>query len=68
MTEAEVGLLKQSYSKWIKEWRQRRKSCLEAIDQVCEAMEKKRKVFMEELGLEDDPEDIQVYIQQMQLF
>lgn len=37
-----------------KEWRKRKRGCMEIIDMVSEGLEKKPKEFIEDLGLETD--------------
>jgi hypothetical protein len=38
----------------LKEWKNRRRACIDMVDTISESMEKPRKVFFEEVGLEDD--------------
>jgi len=47
-------VFKNKYNASLKEWRVRRKACLEVVDGVCEMMDQKRSVFFENVGLEDD--------------
>jgi hypothetical protein len=54
VSEEEVNQVKTDYNKWVKQWRLRRKACLEVIDAICEMTDQRRKQFMENLGLDDD--------------
>jgi hypothetical protein len=54
VSEDEVNQVKTDYNKWVKQWRLRRKACLEVIDAICEMTDQRRKQFMENLGLDDD--------------
>lgn len=54
VTEEEVVAVKNKYNAALKEWRVRRKACLEVVDGICEMMDQKRSVFFENAGLEDD--------------
>ncbi|CAG8750170.1 18483_t:CDS:2, partial [Acaulospora morrowiae] len=46
------------YEKNRKLWRQRKRKFNEVFNQIAEALERKTKDFMEELGVETDPIDI----------
>ena len=47
-------MVKNKYNAALKEWRVRRKACIEVVDGICEMMDQKRSVFFENAGLEDD--------------
>ena len=54
VTEEEVVQVKADYVRYHKEWRVRRRICLEIVDMISESVDKTRKEFSETVGLEAD--------------
>ena len=54
VTEEEVDQVKADYVRYHKEWRLRRRTCLEIVDMISESVDKTRKEFSETVGLEAD--------------
>jgi len=54
LTEAEAKKVKADYSRLLKEYKKRRRQCLEIVDQISEGCGKPPKKLIEEWGLETD--------------
>ena len=54
VTEEEVNEVKQSFTKYLKFWRERRRGCIEIVDMICESVDQNRREFFEQVGLETD--------------